>query len=196
MLYRLSKFLIILAVMLAANCGSNNPKINIATELGDIIIELFPDQAPITVTNFLRYVDEDLFADARFYRTVTLTNQPDNDVKIEVIQGGLFIDDYILPAIAHETTLTTGLKHLDGTISMARLEPGTASTEIFICIGDQPALDYGGKRNPDGQGFAAFGRVILGMDVVRKIQALPESGQYLLPHLPIKSIRRVQTKSP
>jgi peptidyl-prolyl cis-trans isomerase A (cyclophilin A) len=187
---------LLLAVLFVCSCGTANPKVNIATELGDITIELYPDKAPVTVANFLRYVDEDLFGDARFYRTVTMDNQPDNDVKIEVIQGGLFTDDYILPPIQHETTLMTGLKHLNGTVSMARVEPGTASSEIFICIGNQPALDFGGKRNPDGQGFAAFGRVISGMDVVRKIHALPESGQHLEPHLPINSIARSNIKAP
>ncbi len=196
MKYRIYQIPFLLAVLFSFNCRTANPRVNIATELGDIIIELYPEKAPLTVANFLRYVDEDLFRGARFYRTVTLDNQPDNDVNIEVIQGGLFTEDYILPPLAHETTLMTGLKHLDGTVSMARLEPGTASSEIFICIGDQPALDYGGQRNPDGQGFAAFARVISGMEVVRRIQALPASGQYLEPHLTIRSITRMAKKSP
>lgn len=98
-----------------------------------------------------------------------------------MIQGGLYSDAEIekYPGIRHETTKETGLKHLDGTISMARNEPGTASTEFFICIGNQPELDLGGKRNPDGQGFAAFGKVIKGMNVVRKIQQMPDENQYL-----------------
>ncbi|MFC1481344.1 peptidylprolyl isomerase [Candidatus Neomarinimicrobiota bacterium] len=196
MKYIISRIPYLLAVLFVINCGPPNPNVNISTGIGDIIIELYPDKAPLTAANFLRYIDEDLFRDARFYRTVTLDNQPYNDVKIEVIQGGLFADDYVLPPIPHETTSMTGLRHLDGTVSMARLEPGTASSEIFICIGDQPALDFGGMRNPDGQGFAAFGRVISGMEVVRKIHALPESGQYLEPHLFIKSITRIDIKSP
>ena len=196
MLHKLFKVPVILAMLFVVNCGSANPTVIITTQLGAITIELFPKQAPVTVANFLRYIDDDLFGDARFYRTVTMNNQPANDFRIEVIQGGLFTDDYVLPPIAHETTLVTGLKHLDGTISMARNEPGTASSEIFICIGDQPSLDYGGMRNPDGEGFSAFGRVILGMDVVRAIQALPEYGQYLEPHLPITAIKRVATNEP
>ncbi|HET53584.1 MAG TPA: peptidylprolyl isomerase, partial [Ignavibacteria bacterium] len=121
------------------------------------------------------------FKNAGFYRTVRKNNQPNNNFKIEVIQGGLFSDEEIKkhPGIRHETTQETGIKHLDGTISMARNEPGTASTEFFICIGNQPELDFGGKRNADGQGFAAFGKVIKGMDVVRKIQQLPDENQYL-----------------
>ena len=85
-----------------------------------------------------------------------------------------------IPTIIHETTEKTGILHADGVISMARMDPGSASTEFFICIGDQPSLDYGGKRNPDGQGFAAFGRVVEGMEVVRSILTLPDDGQYLI----------------
>jgi peptidyl-prolyl cis-trans isomerase A (cyclophilin A) len=95
-----------------------------------------------------------------------------------------------LPTILHETTDKTGIRHLNGTLSMARLEPGTASSEIFICINDQPELDFGGKRNPDGQGFAAFGKVISGMDVVRKIQLLPETNQILDKVVKVNSIQR------
>jgi peptidyl-prolyl cis-trans isomerase A (cyclophilin A) len=137
--------------------------------------------APITATNFLRYVDEGRLDSANFYRVVTLDNQPDNDVKIEVIQGGLgnrSRDDRLDP-IPHETTVTTGLLHTAGAISMARNEPGSASSEFFICVTGQPELDFGGRRNPDGQGFAVFGRVVAGMDVVRAIQRLPANGQRL-----------------
>jgi peptidyl-prolyl cis-trans isomerase A (cyclophilin A) len=145
----------------------------------------------VTAGNFLRYVREHRFKGATFYRTVRMDNQPNNAIKIEVIQGGLGEDEKKrgLPAIAHETTAATGLHHKNGTVSMARAEPGTASSEIFICIGDQPELDFGGKRNPDGQGFAAFGQVISGMDVVRKIQAQPADGQWLTPAIPISAVR-------
>ncbi len=160
----------------------NNPRVLLQTDLGNIILELYPQQAPVTVANFLRYVDEDRFEAACFYRVVRMDNQPNNEIKIEVIQGGLKDDDHpqSLPAIIHETTAQTGILHKDGTISMARNEPGTASSEFFICVNDQPELDFGGRRNPDGQGFAAFGRVIEGMDVVRKIQSQPVKGQYLV----------------
>ena len=162
------------------------------TELGPIQLELYPDRAPITVSNFLRYVDENRYEDFHFYRVVHMENQPDNDVKIEVIQGGLGFDKHPmeLPTIVHETTDKTGIRHLNGTLSMARLEPGTASSEIFICINDQPELDFGGKRNPDSQGFAAFGKVISGMDVVRKIQLLPETNQMLDKVVKVNSIQR------
>jgi len=156
------------------------------TPLGNIVLEIYPDKAPISANNFLRYVDEGRFEGAHFYRVVHMENQPDNKVRIEVIQGGLgFGDsDQRLPEIKHETTEEIGLKHLNGTLSMARNEPGTASSEFFICVRDQPELDFGGKRNPDGQGFSAFGQVVEGMDVVHKIQQSPEKGQMLLETVP------------
>lgn len=185
--------LVLLAGLLAAmssGCSSDSPVVVIRTGLGDVEVEVYKEAAPLTAGNFLKYVEENRFEGAIFYRVVTMDNQPDNEIKIEVIQGGLG-DDPLglgLPAIEHETTEQTGIKHLDGTISMARAEPGTASSEIFICIGDQPELDFGGRRNPDGQGFAAFGRVIRGMDVVRKIQVQPAAGQMLHPEIAILGI--------
>ena len=174
--------------------GMQNPQILIQTELGDITIEIFAKDAPVTAGNFLKYVDDSLFKDATFYRIVTMENQPDNDIKIEVIQGGLGYknEPKTLPPIGHETTEKTGILHKDGVISMARLNPGTASSEFFICVGDQPELDFGGKRNPDGQGFAAFGRVIAGMDVVREIHRQPAEGQYLNPRIKIHNIVRLK----
>jgi len=98
----------------------------------------------------------------------------------------------MLAPIEHESTKQTGILHKDGTISMARNEPGSATSEFFICIGDQPSLDFGGMRNPDGQGFAAFGRVIKGMEVVRTIQSLPAKNQYLEPKIKITQIERIK----
>jgi len=172
---------------------ATSPKVKLHTELGDIVVEVYADRAPVTATNFLRYVDEARLDSAAFYRVVTLDNQPNNDVRIEVIQGGLFRDPDArrLDSIDHETTAETGILHLDGTISMARSAPGTASSEIFITLGEQPSLDYGGDRNPDGQGFAAFGRVVEGMDVVRAIQALPEESQMLTTPVVILEVRRL-----
>ena len=175
---------------LLSGCDERNPRVLIKTELGDITVEVYVREAPITAANFLTYAGERRFEGATFYRTVTMDNQPDNEIKIEVIQGGLKEDEQGLglDAIDHETTAETGLKHKDGTISMARLEPGTASSEFFICVNDQPELDFGGGRNPDGQGFAAFGRVIDGMDTVRKIQIQPANGQYLDPEIRILDV--------
>lgn len=171
-------------------CGSDKLIIQISTEMGDITIEIYDKKAPLTVSNFLRYVDEGLFKDSKFYRVVTKNNQPDNEIKIEVIQGGLFSEEKMHEPIRHETTKETGVLHKDGVISMARNEPGTATSEFFICVGDQPELDFGGKRNPDGQGFAAFGKVIEGMEVVRKIQQRTEQEQMLEPQVRILNITR------
>ncbi|MBF6592921.1 MAG: peptidylprolyl isomerase [Thermaceae bacterium] len=178
----------------------DNPKVSLRTELGELVLEVYAAQTPLTAANFLRYVDQGRYTGASFYRAVRPDNQPQSPVKIEVIQGGLGMGEHPakLPPIAHETTAQTGLRHLDGTISMSRLEPDSASSEFFICIGDQPELDFGGKRNPDGQGFAAFGKVLSGMDVVRAIQVRPSGGdtppvqgQWLLEPVAILEVRRV-----
>ena len=188
----MKKHVLLLTFLMVSCIHETVIPISMETELGSIQMVLYPDRAPITVSNFLRYVDENRYKDFHFYRVVHMENQPDNDVKIEVIQGGLGFDKHPmeLPTILHETTDKTGIRHLNGTLSMARLEPGTASSEIFICINDQPELDFGGKRNPDGQGFAAFGKVISGMDVVRKIQLLPETNQILDKVVKVNSIQR------
>ncbi|WP_084362813.1 peptidylprolyl isomerase [Roseivirga echinicomitans] len=164
--------------------------IEIKTELGSIMAELYPDKAPITVANFIKYIENHKFDSASFYRTVRMDNQPNNDVKIEVIQGGISYNRSVtsFPAIAHETTEKTGILHTDGVLSMARVGPGTATAEFFVCIGDQPSLDFGGKRNPDGQGFATFGKVTKGMDIVKKIQQKEDKNQYLVEKVKIYSI--------
>jgi len=176
------------------------------TSAGDITLELYPESAPVTVENFLKYVDGQHYNNkASFYRTVRMDNQAQNKIKIEVIQGGLEMEVPNLPfePIAHETTQTSGILHKDGVISMARLEPGTATTEFFICINDQPELDFGGERYPDGQGFAAFGKVVEGMDVVRAIQGVKTdmpagekleytSGQMLIEPVVIHKISRAE----
>jgi peptidyl-prolyl cis-trans isomerase A (cyclophilin A) len=173
---------------------NKSPKVQIETPVGDILLELYPQQAPITVQNFLHYIEEDRFREATFHRIVRMDNQPNNEFKIEVIQGGLKEDEHPLnlPPIPHETTQQTGIRHTNGVISMARNEPGSAQSDFFICIGDQPELDFGGRRNPDGQGFAAFGRVIEGMEVVHQIHASPAEGQNLKPKIAIQRIRIVE----
>lgn len=181
----------------STGASAGDPQVLIRTEVGDIQVEIYQKQAPITADNFLRYVDAGLFKGASFYRVVRLDNQPHNAVKIEVIQGGLeFVaDKKTFPPIEHETTHKTGILHLDGTISMARDAPGSADAEFFICVGAQPELDFGGKRNPDGQGFAAFGRVINGLDVVRKIQQMPDDAQMMKKRISILGIERIQSNS-
>lgn len=167
-------------------------RVLIQSEAGDIELELDAAKAPKTVANFLNYVDGKLFDGGQFHRTVTPKNQPDNKIKIEVIQAAINSGKKDLAPIQLERTRDTGILHKDGTISMARDESDTATSEFFICIGDQPELDFGGKRNPDGQGFAAFGKVIKGMDVVKKIQASKAEGQVLKPAISIKRVSRTK----
>jgi cyclophilin family peptidyl-prolyl cis-trans isomerase len=169
-------------------------KVNVVirTEKGDIEVELNAKRAPITVDNFLRYLDARLYTDGVFHRTVHAHNQPNNKIKIAVIQAGVnpkrAMEEFA--PIKLERTKQTGIKHVDGAISMARDGPDTATGDFFICVGALPALDYGGKRNPDGQGFAAFGWVVKGMEVVRKINACPEKEQTLRPAVRILGVRR------
>jgi peptidyl-prolyl cis-trans isomerase A (cyclophilin A) len=190
---------LLLALMPVAPLAAQqaNPHVLLHTELGDIEVELNPAQAPSTTANFLSYVSGGFYNGGVFHRTVTPQNQPDKPIKIEVIQAGVNPDRKhdSLPAIALERTSTTGLRHKDGTISMARDSPDTAKSDFFICLGDQPELDFGGKRNPDGQGFAAFGHVIRGIDVARKIQAAPAEGQKLTPPVKILSATVISTPS-
>ena len=185
-------FILLFCFCLSSLHAQQNIACLIKTQLGNITIELYPAKAPITVANFLKYVYAHLYDSSAFFRAVTLNNQPNNAVKIEVIQGGNVDSTKEFPPIAMETTKQTGLLHKDGTISMARGAPASATSSFFICINDQPSLDYGGKRNPDGQGFAAFGKVIKGMGVVKKIQQLyPDQGQYFKPPVTIISITRI-----
>ena len=181
-------------MLMGCTVSNKDTQVTIYTSEGNIKVELYPDKAPLTVNNFLLYADKNLYDCSMFYRTVRPDNQPDNNIKIEVIQGGLeFSEDKIeLPPIHHESTAMTGILHVDGAISMARLDTGTVTSEFFICIGDQPELNFGGKRNPDMQGFAAFGKVIEGMDVVRNIQSLPDINQLLERPVMIDSIRRTK----
>ena len=165
--------------------------VGIATEIGRIEVAVDTRHAPRTAANFLRYVDDGFYNGGQFHRSVKPDNQPDNQIKIEVIQAERAAGTRSFAAIPLERTSITGLSHRDGTISMARDGPDTAVSDFFICIGDQTSLDFGGKRNPDGQGFAAFGRVVGGMDIVRRIQAAPSDGkQRLTPPVRILRIRR------
>ncbi|MGZ5134447.1 MAG: peptidylprolyl isomerase [Flavitalea sp.] len=174
---------------------TKNPHIQIKTKIGNIEVELFPAQAPQTVAAVLAYIDSGLYMDAAFYRALTIYNQPSDAPKAELIQGGLWnkkgTHRDLLDGIPHETTSQTGILHRNGVISLARQEPGTANTEFFICIGDQPGFDYGGENNPDRQGYAAFGKVVGGMDIVKRIYNMPEDDQYFDPSIPIYNIVRL-----
>jgi peptidyl-prolyl cis-trans isomerase A (cyclophilin A) len=176
-------------------------RVRVRTELGEMVLELDSKRAPATTANFLRYVDEKHYDGGLFHRTVTMDNQPESTVKIEVIQAGINPDlaRKGFPPIALEPTTATGILHKDGVVSMARTTPNSATSGWFICINDQPSLDFGGARNPDGQGFAAFGRVVSGMDVARTIQQSPSStnrttnteAQRLTPPIKILEVVRV-----
>jgi peptidyl-prolyl cis-trans isomerase A (cyclophilin A) len=171
------------------------PRVLVHTELGDIEIEVDTARAPISGGHFLKQVDAGLYNGGRFHRTVKMDNQPNDTVKIEVIQAGVnpAREKEITMSIPLERTSVTGLRHVNGTVSTPRREPDSARSGFFICINDQPSLDFGGKRNPDGQGFGAFGRVVRGMDIARKIQQAPNNdAQNLTPPVTILSIKRLE----
>jgi len=180
-----------MALVMGVPVAAQVVPVTIETEMGNIELEIDTISAPVTGQNFLRYVDAALYNGGFFHRAVKTRpdNQPQSEIKIDVIQGTMNPDKTkkAFKPIPLERTRDTGLRHKDGTISMARAEPDTATYDFFICIGNQPSLDFGGMRNPDGQGFAAFGRVVRGMELVRDIQQSKADGQKLTP--PIKIIR-------
>lgn len=174
---------------IAGSCQKKNPLIEIQTPKGVISVELYLEKAPVTAGHFLKLVRDHVLDGGSFYRTVRGMNDS-NPIKINVVQGGTEGKDNvpdILP-IAHETTKVTGIKHLAGVISMARSTPGSAKSEFFICIDNQPELDFGGRRNPDGQGFAAFGKVVGGMNVVEQIWQSSAAGQKIDPAVRIHKV--------
>jgi peptidyl-prolyl cis-trans isomerase A (cyclophilin A) len=163
-----------LIIGMSLTAQADSPLVTLNTDMGDIVIEVMTDKAPVSGGDFLRYVKQGLYSGEGFYRIVRAADNDHGAPKIDVIQGGLIDDSTGLEPVAHETTESTGIKHTDGTISLARDAVGTGSaTYFFITIGDQPGLDFGATRNADKQGFAAFGRVVKGMDVVRSIHNLP-----------------------
>lgn len=172
-------------MLAAAKPGASNPteddmgkvvRIRMETDGGGIECSVYPEAAPESAGNFLDHLDRGLFDGAVFFRAVRRDN--DNGLPIiEVIQAALSDASVALPPVRHETTRETGIRHLDGTLSLGRTEPGTGSgAEFFITVGDQPSLDFGGTRNKDGRGFAAFGRVTGGMKVVRRIHRMETTG--------------------
>ena len=185
--------LVVLASASSAQQRGTPTHVVVKTELGDIEIDVDTARAPVTAANFLKYIDGRHFDGGTFHRTVKMNNQPDNQIKIEVIQAGVNPDrakEGFAP-IPLERTNKTGILHKDGTVSMARGGADTATSGFFICINDQPSLDFGGMRNADGQGFAAFGQVVRGMDVVRRIQQAPNTdAQKLTPPVTIIAVTR------
>lgn len=185
-------FLLIILNIALVSFSQQNIHCVIKTPLGDIYVELYPAKAPVTVANFMRYVNNKLYNGSSFFRVCTPANEATRKVKIEVIQGGNVPDSSMYDSIKIETTKQTGLLHKNGTLSMARGTPNSAQSEFFICVNDQPALDYAGARNPDGQGFAAFGQVTKGMDVVKQIQLQKDTSQYLVKPVAIYTIKRLE----
>ncbi|MBI2689645.1 MAG: peptidylprolyl isomerase [Acidobacteria bacterium] len=167
------------------------PKVALETALGPIVVEIDTLAAPVTAANFLRYVDAGAYEGGQFHRTVTPDNQPDNEIRIGVIQGSARKGAAEYGPIPLERTSKTGIPHLNGTISMARTGADSATNQFFLCVGDQPELDFGGRRNADGQGFAAFGRLVAGWLVLRQIQMSPAAGQELQPPVSIVRARRL-----
>ena len=146
------------------------PRVQMETSAGRIVIEVETIKAPITAANFLRYVDEHRFDGMSFYRA--MKSGPGTGL----VQGGANNDpERVLPPIAHEPTTVTGLSHVDGAVSMARYAPGTATGDFFVSVGPTPSYDAGRSFSIDADGFAVFGRVIEGMEVVRAILDAPTS---------------------
>ena len=170
-------------------------RVKLQTAHGPILIELEVERAPVTSANFLKYVDQKRFDGISFYRALTFPGRPD----LGLIQAGQRDQKKLLPPIPHEPTTKTGLSHTDGTISMARLAPGTAAADFFIIIGNLSTLDANPAAKGDNAGFAAFGRVVEGMDVVKKILAAPVSategvgamkGRMIAQPVPVETARR------
>jgi peptidyl-prolyl cis-trans isomerase A (cyclophilin A) len=191
------KFLTFFCCIAIISCGHpayKNPHVIIETELGDIEVELFADKAPKTVAAFLSYVDSGFYNNTSFYRVLKTEEFP-TQTNTGIIQGGMWQtkpDKKItIAGIEHETTKLSGLSHQSGTISLARLAPGTGNTEFFICIGDQSPLDFGRRGTEDGQGYAAFGEVFKGMAIVRKIQAQKNHGDHFDEKIEIRKITRL-----
>ena len=183
---------VISIVTVGQSAVARNPHVIIRTAAGEIEVEVDVQHAPVTATNFLRYVEARFYDGGSFSRTVRPDNQKQKKIPIAVIQGDAPEAKHkqVFAPVPLERTNKTGLKHVDGEISMARDGPDTATSSFFVCIGDQPQLDFGGLRNPDKQGFAAFGRVVRGMEVVRRIQMSPANGEELTPAIKIETVRR------
>jgi peptidyl-prolyl cis-trans isomerase A (cyclophilin A) len=189
------KLIICAAAILLFSCSSNkNPHIIIKTNLGNVEAELYPDKAPKTVAAFLSYVDAGFYKNSSFYRVLFIEAMA-SDYNTGIIQGGIWQSNnkkaIALPGIVHEPPKQTGLSHTTGTLSLARSTPGTANSEFFICVGDQTGYDSSKNYNPDGLGFAAFGRVISGMDIVRQIHKQQANGQSFTKPITILNIERL-----
>lgn len=187
-------FLLLVVVLSCNQADDKTPHVLIETRLGDIELELYPEKAPVTVAAFLSYVDSGYYSNSSFYRVLKADELP-NPNNTGIIQGGIWQTKpeikVRLSGIKHESTAQSGLTHQSGTVSLARTTPGSASSEFFICIGDQSPLDAGRRGTEDGQGFAAFGKVIEGMPIVRKIQEQKSHGDAFDKKIEIYKIKRL-----
>lgn len=197
LVYPMQKFFLILGVFTLIGCSQKTykePHILIKTELGNIELELYPAKAPATVAAFLTNVEAGVFDNGSFYRVIKNDNVP-AEYNTGLIQGGIFKTNpslqLQLKKITHESPRQTGLTHSSGTISMARTTPGSATSEFFICIGDQPQFDSSSGGNYDGLGYAAFGKVFEGMKLVREIQNKKSSGESFETPVKIISIKKL-----
>lgn len=199
-MFKRRDFLIGAGALAAGPALAQAAPVRVAVETGEgrIVLELAADKAPLTCANFLRYVTARRYDGSTLYRALRMSWDP----TMGLVQGGLQNDPArLFPPIAHESTAQTGLSHKDGTVSLARFAPGTATSDFFICAGDFPSLDADPTLPGDNLGFAAFGAVVEGMDVVRKVLARPTSptkgadsgmtGQILEPPVPVVSVRAV-----
>ncbi len=192
------RYFLLITTCLYISCTQTKykqPTVKIETNFGDILVELYPEKAPKTVAAFLSYMDSGYYKGSSFYRVLKEEDQPSMSFKSELIQGGIWGTKNKLLAsligIAHENTKQTGIQHTNGTISLARGDTGTATSEFFIVVGDQPAYDYGGDANQDKQGFAAFGKVIKGMEFIKQIHSQPDNQTSFLPPIEIINIVRL-----
>ena len=188
------KYIIISTLLLSCSHPHyKDPHIIIETNYGDIEVELYPGKAPKTVAAFLSYIDSGYYTNGSFYRVLKV--EDGGGVNYGIVQGGTWLSNDKqhppVPGIVHESTKQSGLSHTSGIISLARTTPGTASTEFFICVGDQSQFDYGNMHGGDSLGFAAFGKVFEGMDIVRKIQAQPAMGESFVEKIKIDKIKRL-----
>lgn len=183
--------LIVFLLSLRPGCSeSSKDRYVIQTSLGNIEVVVYATQAPRTTSNFVDYVEANAYSESSFFRVTNEENESEREIKIQVIQGGNIKEGAERDPIEMEGTVESGLRHRKGALSMARSSKDTATSQFFICLRDEPELDEGGGRHPDGFGFAVFGQVVEGMEIVEAINALPNEDQRLLEPVEILNIEK------